>query len=96
MRYIASLISALALAILASCGRSSEQGLSVVTEEAADTLSHALGFCPDSLDVIEGKVKSGQFFSTLLGSLGMTQKEAYDLTVACDSVFEARSRSYTR
>ena len=91
MRYIASLISALTIVFFASCGRSFEQGLSVVAEEASDTISYVLGFCPDSLDVVEGKVKSGQFFSTLLGNLGMTQKEAYDLTVACGSVFDVRT-----
>ena len=40
---------------------------------------------------MSGKVKSGQFFSNLLGSLGMSQKEAYDLTMACDSVFDVRT-----
>ena len=91
MRYFASLISALALVFFVSCARSSQQEVAGPVEEASDTLSNALGFCPDSLDVKEGKVKSGQFFSTLLGSLGMTQKEAYDLTLACDSVFDVRT-----
>ena len=91
MRYFASLISALALVFFVSCARSSQQEVAEPVEEASDTLSNALGFCPDSLDVKEGKVKSGQFFSNLLGSLGMTQKEAYDLTLACDSVFDVRT-----
>ena len=50
-----------------------------------------LGFNPDSLTVTEGKVKNGQFFSTLLGSLGMSAQEAYNLTQACDSVFDVRT-----
>ena len=91
MRYFASLISALALVFFVSCARSSHQEVAEPVEEASDTLSNALGFCPDSLDMKEGKVKSGQFFSNLLGSLGMTQKEAYDLTLACDSVFDVRT-----
>ena len=91
MRYFASLISALALVFFVSCARSSQQEVAEPVEEASDTLSNALGFCPDSLDVKEGKVKSGQFFSNLLGSLGMTQKEANDLTHACDSVFDVRT-----
>lgn len=91
MRYFASLILALALVFFVSCARSSQQEVAEPVEEASDTLSNALGFCPDSLDVKEGKVKSGQFFSTLLGSLGMTQKEAYELTLACDSVFDVRT-----
>ena len=91
MRYFASLISALALVFFVSCARSSQQELTEPVTEASDTLSNALGFCPDSLEIREGKVKSGQFFSNLLGSLGMTQKEAYDLTLACDSVFDVRT-----
>ena len=91
MRYFASLISALALVFFVSCARSSQQEVARPVEEASDTLSNALGFCPDSLEMREGKVKSGQFFSNLLGSLGMTQKEAYDLTLACDSVFDVRT-----
>ena len=91
MRYFASLISALALVFFVSCARSSRQEVTEPVTEASDTLSNALGFCPDSLEMREGKVKSGQFFSNLLGSLGMTQKEAYDLTLACDSVFDVRT-----
>ena len=91
MRYFASLISALALVFFVSCARFSQQELTEPVTEASDTLSNALGFCPDSLEMREGKVKSGQFFSNLLGSLGITQKDAYDLTLACDSVFDVRT-----
>lgn len=91
MRYFASLISALALVFFVSCTSSSQQDVTEPVVDASDTLSNALGFCPDSLDMREGKVKSGQFFSNLLGSLGMTQKEAYELTLACDSVFDVRT-----
>lgn len=78
---------------LVSCGeRSFDEGQS---DDAGcvDTLcvESSLGFCPDSLSVVEGKVKNGQFFSTLLGSLGMSAKDAYDLTQACDSVFDVRT-----
>ena len=52
---------------------------------------HALGFSPDSLRSEDGKVKSGQFFSTLLGSLGMTAQDAYNLTQACDTLFDVRT-----
>lgn len=91
MRYIASLMSALACVFFLSCTRSSQTEIAEEVEETGDMLSDVLGFCPDSLEMREGKVKSGQFFSTLLGNLGMTQKEAYDLTIACDSVFDVRT-----
>ena len=50
-----------------------------------------LGFYPDSLEVVEGVVKNGQFFSTLLASLGMSAQEAYNLTQACSDVFDVRT-----
>ena len=74
-----------------SCSKG-ENVETVVEETAAeDTLATSLGFCPDSLRMVEGKVKSGQFFSNLLGGLGMSQQEAYNLTVACDSVFDVKT-----
>lgn len=45
----------------------------------------------DSLECRHGKVRSGQFFSTLLTSLGLSASEAYDLSQACDSVFDVRT-----
>ena len=91
MRYFASLISALALVFFVSCARSSQQELTEPVTEASDTLSNALGFCPDSLEMREGKVKSGQFFSNLFGALGMSAQEAYNLAQACDTVFNVKS-----
>ena len=74
-----------------SCSKG--ENVETVVEEIAveDTLDNSLGFCPDSLRMVEGKVKSGQFFSNLLGGLGMSQQEAYNLTVACDSVFDVKT-----
>ena len=54
-------------------------------------VENPLGFNPDTLAVTEGKVKNGQFFSTLLGSLGMSAQEAYNLTQACGDVFDVRT-----
>ena len=72
----------------ASKGEPVEDGLQ--TGDVCE-VENPLGFCPDSLEMVEGKVKNGQFFSTLLHSLGMSQQEAYNLTEACDSVFDVRS-----
>ena len=72
----------------ASKGEQVEDGLQTV---GVCEVENPLGFCPDSLEMVEGKVKNGQFFSTLLQSLGMSQQEAYNLTEACDSVFDVRS-----
>ena len=88
---ILAAVSFLPFAVSCSCGRSaSVEGECEVCE---DTLSveHPLGFCPDSLIVTEGTVKNGQFFSTLLGSLGMSAQESYNLTQACGDVFDVRT-----
>ena len=63
----------------------------VEPDVAPDTCAVGPGFPTDSLEVREGTVKNGQFFSTLLTGLGMSQKDAYDLTVACDSVFDVKT-----
>ena len=85
----------LSVAVFAFFALSCGNEVQVVEEDVhADEISddaHTLGFCPDSLEMVEGKVRSGQFFSTLLTSLGMNNQEAYLLTQACDSVFDVRS-----
>lgn len=60
-------------------------------EVAGQSDGEVLGFCPDSLAMTEGTVRSGQFFSSLMTSLGLSAREAYDLTQACDSVFDVRT-----
>ena len=89
----AALMASAALIALSSCSgdvsSSSSDDCDVCAED--ETAEHPLGFCPDSLSVKEGKVRNGQFFSTLLGSLGMSAQEAYNLTEACDSVFDVRT-----
>ena len=61
---------------------------SVETETVAPP---AMGFEPDSLEMRSGEVKNGQFFSTLLGGLGMSQQEAYNLTEASKDVFDVKT-----
>ena len=80
-----------ALALLSGCGgrRTDDRK----AEAEADTLSvevNRLGFDPDTLSVFEGKVKRNEFFSSLLMRLGMDAQQAYNLSEACDSVFDVR------
>lgn len=82
-------IFAAVFAVFASCSSPVQEEVAVTEEVTVQ--EHELGFCADSLEVVEGTVRSGQFFSNLLGSLGMSQKDAYDLTMACDSVFDVRT-----
>ncbi len=74
-----------------SCGQNGENVPETVVETEEHGPFHELGFCTDSMEVVSGKIKSGQFFSNLLGSLGMSAAEAYDLTMACDSVFDVKT-----
>lgn len=81
-----------------SCGKKGEKVREV--ENVADTLcTETTTFPFDSLRAVGGKVKSGQFFSTLMTGLGLTNQQAYDLAQACDSVFDVRNlrvgNSYT-
>ena len=91
---ISNILVVALIAAFSSCGRSSSSTDEVIAEEHfAEQVgeSHVLGFNADSLRCEEGKVKSGQFFSTLLGSLGMTAQEAYNLTQVCDTLFDVRT-----
>lgn len=75
-----------------SCGKGGKVEDEILTEEVlGDSTEAVLGFSPDSLRVVDGKVKSGQFFSNLLGGLGMSQQEACNLTVACETVFDVKT-----
>jgi hypothetical protein len=73
-----------------SCSSSGKKDAET-TEPVVEVVSepvHPMGFNPDTLSVKEGKVQNGQFFSTLLSSLGMGNP--YALTEASSSVFDVR------
>ena len=89
------------MAVFASCGRKGEsseadvapmeqEGDSVQISETNDDGSFNWSVL-DSLTFEDGKVRNGQFFSTLLTSLGLSASEAYNLTQACASVFDVRT-----
>lgn len=81
------------LIVLFSCASRQNEEVPQVQEKTVQTdiVVSGYGFNPDSLAVVEGKVRNGQFFSSLLTSLGMSQKEAYDLTLACGQVFDVKT-----
>ena len=75
------------LAVLASCGTNADRsGQAEVSSEYERTEVSS-----DSLECVEGKVRNGQFFSTLMMHLGMTAQQAYDLTQACSGVFDVKA-----
>ena len=93
-RYIGVLLLA-SFFVLSSCSsrqqKVEDSEVSAVSSELEEKDVADLGFDADSFESVEGKVRNGQYFSNLLSSLGMSGNDAYDLTVACDSVFDVRT-----
>ena len=89
---VKNIIYAVALAlIMNSCcnGGTKEIPAEDHVAEAAEPTSQ-LSFL-DALRCQEGKVRNGQFFSTMMTGLGLSAQEAYDLTIACDTVFNVKN-----
>ncbi len=85
------LILSISCVFAVSCGSVTENEAETTAAPAVEAETHLHGFSPDSLETVKGKVKKGQFFSNLLGDLGMSARDAYDLTMACDSVFDVKT-----
>lgn len=90
MNRVVTIILSISCIVFFSCSHREVQESRIV-ESVDETVVWPLGFNPDSLEMVEGKVRNGQFFSNLLCELGLNQKEAYDLGIACDSVFDVRT-----
>ena len=84
----ASLIFALVLSSCTNRG-ASEVSIDDYQGEMSEQTSDLPSF--DSLECREGKVKNGQYFSTMMTSLGLSAQEAYNLTIACDTAFNVKS-----
>lgn len=90
MNRVVTIILSISCIVFFSCSHREVQESRIV-ESVDETVVWPLRFNPDSLEMVEGKVRNGQFFSNLLCELGLNQKEAYDLGIACDSVFDVRT-----
>ena len=66
-----------------------EETAAATTEEEAS--AGFWGFCEDSLSVEENRVRSGDFFSTILMRNGISAQDAYNLSDASDSIFDVAS-----
>jgi murein DD-endopeptidase MepM/ murein hydrolase activator NlpD len=77
-------------AVLAACTAKRHDVADDMTA-VCETETYPLGFNADSLRCVEGEIRNGQFFSTLLGSLGMSAQGSYNLTRACADVFDVKS-----
>ena len=83
-----------ALLLFASCKEEKVQQSVEPAEEIVEIIApktYPMGFCTDSLSVVEGTIKSGQFFSNLVNGLGVPAGEIYALTQACDTTFDVRT-----
>lgn len=78
---------------LAACGGCGRQGAdSTESPDAGQTDSCSfLGFEPEMYSSREARVRKGEFFSGILMKLGLSASEAYLLSDACDSIFDART-----
>lgn len=81
------------LLLAAGCGDRSgrTEGTAVGTQEEDKVQTPLWHFAADSLTVEESQVRNGDFFSTILIRKGLSAREAYLLTEACDSIFDVRS-----
>ena len=66
-----------------------EETAAAATEEEAS--AGFWGFCEDSLSVEENRVRSGDFFSTILMRNGISAQDAYNLSDVSDSIFDVAS-----
>lgn len=92
-----STLAILLMSILfaASCARGNSEETVLEAETAQDTLSALTG--PEAafakmktMRCVEGKVKSGEFFSVLMINLGLGGTPAYNLAESCKNVFDVR------
>ncbi len=89
LKYI-PIIAAAAASVL-SCGQGRGDGSPSGHDESEAEKVWPLGFATDTLRADTLKVRSGQTLSGLFTGLGLSDREAYDLVQAADSVFPARS-----
>lgn len=88
--YILFVFLAFALVLLSpGCRRKVQGGSPETVEGVKDTLP-PLGFWPDSLDLAEDAVRSGETFTGLMNRLGLSVSDAMSVAQACDTVFDVR------
>ncbi len=96
MKLIYTLFLTLSVVVLASCSSGKSKDVAVESQSAADSTLALTGVDAalakmQSMRVVEGKVKSGEFFSVLMTNLGMEGTPAYNLAESCKDVFDVRN-----
>ena len=78
------------MAVLSAFLTFSCRNASVSDTPVEDTPVFPLGFNPSAFEAATFRVKSGETLSLLFAKLGISQKDAYDLVQAADSVFAGK------
>ena len=91
MKYIYPMIISAALSVASCAHQGREQQQEDLQAEIVQEVQTESIPTLDSLRCVESKVRSGQFFSNILIGAGLNAAQAYDLTQACDSVFDVRT-----
>ena len=81
----------MSMAVLSAFLTFSCRNASVSDTPVEDTPVFPLGFNPSTFEADTFRVKSGETLSLLFAKLGLSQKDAYDLVQAADSVFPAKN-----
>ena len=81
----------MSMAVLSAFLTFSCRNASVSDTPVEDTPVFPLGFNPSAFEADTFRVKSGETLSLLFAKLGLSQKDAYDLVQAADSVFPAKN-----
>ena len=79
----------LSVSILSSCGNHDEEAAQEVSQ--VDEKFYLYGFDTDTLALKKAVVNKGEFFSNLLMHSGLSAQQSFNLSAACDSVFDAKT-----
>lgn len=85
------LVFATSLTMILSCGQRKGEKAPVSVGVDETEIVWPLGFATDTLQVDTLKVRDGQTLSKLFTGLGLSDKAAYDLVQASDSIFPAKA-----
>lgn len=92
MRNLGYILASVAAALIVlSCGQRNGGSAAGEGDRVDPEIVWPLGFATDTLQVDTLKVRDGQTLSKLFTGLGLSDRQAYDLVQASDSVFPAKA-----
>lgn len=75
---------------LISCGTKRDENPGSLETEVTENEIYEFGFPMSEFESDEGQIKRGQFFTTLMTSLGVAQSDIYSLTQASRGIFDLK------